>query len=151
MRILVAILAAVIAATACSDPVRPSNTACSQFMLSYGTVGTDTMTASLGVQYVDVAVGTGDPLVNGNVARVNYSLYDRAGTFYQSSCSVNQGDFIVILGSDGAIPAFQAGVIGMRAGGIRRVIIPAAQGYPGDPTLGGKDLVFDIELYEILR
>jgi FKBP-type peptidyl-prolyl cis-trans isomerase len=51
----------------------------------------------------------------------------------------------------GLIKGWQTGMIGMKAGGTRRLIIPAAQAYGDDASSGRPtgDLVFDIELMDV--
>src|SRR5262249_14577222 len=99
----------------------------------------------------DLAVGTG-PLVaaSGNTATVQYS-----GWVYKPTAADNKGAqfdtgaFSFRIGSGQVIPGFDRGVVGMRAGGSRRVIIPPDLGYgnvaqsriPANSTL-----VFDILL-----
>lgn len=51
----------------------------------------------------------------------------------------------------GLIKGWQTGMIGMKAGGVRRLTIPAAQAYGDDASTGRPtgDLVFDIELTDV--
>lgn len=51
----------------------------------------------------------------------------------------------------GLIKGWQTGMIGMKAGGTRRLVIPAAEAYGDDASSGRPtgDLVFDIELSDV--
>jgi FKBP-type peptidyl-prolyl cis-trans isomerase len=51
----------------------------------------------------------------------------------------------------GLIQGWQTGMIGMKAGGTRRLVIPAVQAYGDDASSGRPtgDLVFDIELVDV--
>ena len=60
-----------------------------------------------------------------------------------------------LIGSIDAIDGVNEGVIGMRVGGIRKLVLPASLGYGSDGTSDGiipRDavLIFEIELTEIL-
>ncbi|MDP3720612.1 MAG: FKBP-type peptidyl-prolyl cis-trans isomerase [Acidobacteriota bacterium] len=118
--------------------------------------GSDTPTApSANVPFstVDVRVGTGAEANTGRRVTVNY-----AGYLYSATAAENKGNrfdagtFPFTVGS-GVIQGFSQGVIGMRVGGLRRVIIPPSLGYGAagsPPTIpGNATLVFDIELLAV--
>ncbi|MEP7118687.1 MAG: FKBP-type peptidyl-prolyl cis-trans isomerase [Acidobacteriota bacterium] len=119
--------------------------------------GTDTITAptpSLGIPFstTDLVVGTGAEALNGRRVVVNYTgwLYvtttaDNKGTQFDTG----NGFVRSVLGGGGVIVGFDRGIIGMRVGGRRRVVIPPELGYgsaasgaiPGNATL-----IFELEL-----
>ncbi|MDB5182037.1 MAG: putative peptidyl-prolyl cis-trans isomerase [Candidatus Saccharibacteria bacterium] len=71
------------------------------------------------------------------------------GTIFQSSLDSGQ-QFTTPL--SGVIEGWQKGVIGMKEGGKRRIVIPAAQAYGAQEQSGipaNSDLVFDITLHKI--
>jgi len=102
----------------------------------------------------DVRVGTGAEANTGRNVAVTYSghLYsataaDNKGTRFDS------GSFSFTVGT-GVIAGFSQGMIGMRVGGIRRVIIPPSLGYGNNPPSGSgipanATLVFEIELLAV--
>ena len=101
---------------------------------------------------VDVRVGTGAEANTGRTATVNYSGY-----LYSTTAAENKGTrfdagtFTFTVGS-GVIAGFSQGVIGMRVGGIRRVIIPPSLGYGAQANgaiPANSTLVFDIELLAV--
>ena len=102
---------------------------------------------------VDVRVGTGAEANTGRVADVNYAGYLYSATAVENKGTrFDAGTFRFTVGS-GVIVGFSQGVIGMRVGGIRRVIIPPSLGYgaQGSPPAipGNATLVFDIELLAV--
>lgn len=108
---------------------------------------------------VDIRVGTGAEANTGRNVTVNYTgwLYsattaDNKGTKFDSSLDPGKSPLAFTVGF-GVIQGFSQGVIGMRVGGIRRVIIPPSLGYgsAGSPPSipGNATLVFDIELLAV--
>lgn len=104
-----------------------------------------------GLQSEDVVVGAGATVQEGATVTVHYTgALAGNGVIFQSSHDM--GDPITFpLG--GVIEGWTKGVPGMKVGGTRRLLIPAAQAYgerspsPGIPP--NSDLVFDIELVDI--
>lgn len=102
---------------------------------------------------VDLRVGTGAEAVNGNRVTVNYSgwLWNSGGIDNKGT-RFDAGNFSYTVGQ-GVIPGFSQGTVGMRVGGLRRVIIPPNLGYGAagnPPTIpGNQTLIFEIELVSI--
>lgn len=72
-----------------------------------------------------------------------------SGVIFQSSLDSGQ-PFTTKL--SGVIPGWQEGMIGMKEGGTRRILIPAAQAYGGNSQEGipaNSDLVFDVTLQKV--
>ncbi len=101
-----------------------------------------------GVQKEDTLNGTGDVAGAGDVVTVNYVGQLENGKVFDSSIDRNQ-PFTFQLGIGQVIRGWDEGVIGMRVGGKRRLVIAPDYGY-GDqavgPIPGGSTLVFDVEL-----
>lgn len=99
----------------------------------------------------DTVEGDGAEVKPGDTVTVHYTgALVRNGVIFQSSHDF--GDPITFpLG--GVIQGWTDGVPGMRVGGTRRLIIPAAQAYgaqsPSPSIPANADLVFDIELVAI--
>lgn len=73
----------------------------------------------------------------------------KTGVIFQSSLDSGQ-PFTTQL--NGVIEGWQKGMIGMKEGGKRRLLIPAAQAYGSQEQQGipaNSDLVFDITLHEV--
>ena len=104
----------------------------------------------------DIQVGDGTKADNGNNLTIDYTgwLYDplrlgNKGTRFDSSGG--QG-FSFILGTGQVIPGWDQGMVGMRVGGRRQLIIPPdlAYGERGfGPVPPNATLVFDIELLNV--
>jgi FKBP-type peptidyl-prolyl cis-trans isomerase len=96
-----------------------------------------------GVYILDRVVGTGESLAYGNNADVNYRGWLRTGTLF------DQGTTSFLMGNGTVIPGFEQGVLGMKAGGTRLLIIPpilawGERGAPGIPP--GAIVIFEVEL-----
>lgn len=103
------------------------------------------------LQIIDVKEGTGDTVPEGATITAHYTgALCRNGTIFQSSHDF--GDPISFP-LDGVIAGWTKGVPGMKVGGTRRLVIPAAMAYgarsPSSNIPPNSDLVFDIELVSI--
>lgn len=102
------------------------------------------------LQIVDLVEGTGAAATQESTVTAHYTgALVADGTIFQSSKDTGN-PFTSALGR--LIPGWQEGIPGMKAGGTRRLIIPAAKAYgsqsqPGIPA--NSDLVFDIELISV--
>ena len=108
----------------------------------------------------DLKPGKGQPVVAGAWVRVHYTgwLYDAAapdGKGRKFDSSVDRGEpFVFQLGKQKVIRGWDTGIVGMRAGGQRRLVIPPTLAY-GARGAGGMipphaTLVFDVELIDYL-
>jgi len=102
------------------------------------------------LQKIDTVVGTGEEVQPGATITAHYTgAVASTGKIFQSS---HDGGEPIAFSLTGVIPGWTEGVPGMKVGGKRRLVIPAAQAYgdqerPGIPA--NSDLVFDIELVKI--
>ena len=99
----------------------------------------------------DVVLGTGTEAATGKTATVTYTgwLYSDTAADHKGT-QFDTGTFSFTLGQNQAIAGFEQGVLGMKVGGKRTVLIPASMGYgaagsaPKIPPNAG--LVFDLAL-----
>ena len=104
-----------------------------------------------GLRYYDIVVGDGTTAETGNTVTVNYTGWLTDNVKFDSS--IDSGvPFPFTLGTGAVIAGWEEGVAGMKVGGIRQLIIPAALGY-GDTGSGiippGATLVFEVELMDV--
>lgn len=96
----------------------------------------------------DIQVGNGDEVKEGNLAIVHYTGYLTDGTKFDSSLDRGK-TFVFEVGAGEVIAGWDMGVVGMKVGGKRRLVIPAELGYRSS-DLGSippnSVLVFDVEL-----
>jgi FKBP-type peptidyl-prolyl cis-trans isomerase len=118
-----------------------------------------TGTETMALQKTDLAPGNGAEIKSGQTALVHYTgwLYDAAvpenkGTKFDSSVDRNE-PFEFPVGAGMVIKGWDEGVVGMKVGGKRRLVIPPEMGYGSRGAGGvippGATLVFDVELVEI--
>lgn len=120
-----------------------------------GTLLTDfTPVASIPeLQKIDSVVGTGTEAKAGDTVTAHYTgAVAATGIIFQSSHDGQNQPIPFSLNQ--VIKGWTDGVPGMKVGGKRRLLIPAAQAYGANPPGGSgipanADLVFDIELVAI--
>lgn len=99
----------------------------------------------------DKIIGSGAEAVSGKPIVMNYIGRLTDGTQFDTSCG--KDTFTFNLGGGQVISGWDKGIVGMKVGGIRRLIIPASLGY-GAAGAGGvippnAALIFDVELVAV--
>jgi FKBP-type peptidyl-prolyl cis-trans isomerase len=110
------------------------------------------ITTPSGLQYEDLNQGTGAAAKTGDSVEVHYTGWLGDGTKFDSS--VDRGTpFAFKLGAGRVIKGWDEGVVGMKIGGKRKLIIPAALGYGSRGFPGAippnAELTFEVELIRI--
>lgn len=112
-------------------------------------------------QQIDTRIGSGSEAAVGDQVRVHYTgwLYDKRraeqhGDVFDSSRKRGE-PFAFRLGAGQVIRGWDQGVVGMKVGGRRTLLLPPAFGY-GERGAGavippGASLVFDVELLDVQR
>lgn len=103
---------------------------------------------------IDVLIGTGDEVVAGKPILVHYTgwIYDEAAPDHKGrkfdSSRIRDEPFALTLGEKKVIDGWEQGILGMKIGGRRTLIIPPSLGY-GAQAVGkipaNSTLMFDIE------
>ncbi len=103
----------------------------------------------------EVQVGNGDELTMGKKAAVYYKGWLTDGRLFDMSRPGEDGKlqhFVFEMGARQVIPGWEQGLIGMKVGGTRLVIVPPAVGYgPAgqNPIPGNAVLVFQVQLVAV--
>jgi peptidylprolyl isomerase len=113
--------------------------------------GVEVVTAS-GLRYVDLKLGTGDEAATGKVVVVHYVGRLEDGTKFDSSRDSDR-PFTFRLGAGDAIKGWDEGLVGMKVGGKRRLIIPPELGFGkqgvGSVVPPNAVLYYEFELLEV--
>lgn len=105
----------------------------------------------------DLRVGTGAEAANGKRLTVHYALWffsttgtDNKGQLIQTS--VGSTPFSFVLGTNAVIAGWDQGLVGMKVGGVRRLVVPPALAYGATgngPIPPNTNLVFEVELLDV--
>jgi len=101
----------------------------------------------------DIQLGDGKAVVKGALITTQYRGTLSDGTLFDSSYERGK-PFQCVIGTGRVIKGWDIGLMGMRVGGKRRLLVPAQLGY-GERQVGAhippnSDLHFEIELLEVL-
>ena len=107
------------------------------------------MTTSTGLKITDIVVGAGASPQTGQMVTVHYTGTLENGTKFDSSLDRGQ-PFIFQIGMGRVIKGWDEGVMTMKVGGKRKLVIPPELGY-GARGAGGvippnATLIFEVEL-----
>lgn len=105
------------------------------------------------LQIEDIQPGDGKEAVKGALITTQYRGFLEDGTEFDSSYSRGK-PFQCVIGTGRVIKGWDQGLMGMRAGGKRKLFVPAHLAY-GERQMGAhikpnSNLLFEIELLEVL-
>jgi peptidylprolyl isomerase len=104
------------------------------------------------LQITDLVLGEGKPASKGALIKTHYTGWLEDGTVFDSSYQRGQM-FQCVIGTGRVIKGWDRGILGMRVGGKRQLVVPAALAY-GARQIGKipphANLRFEIELFEVL-
>ena len=110
------------------------------------------VTTPSGLQYVDLLAGNGKVAKSGDIAVVHYTGWLKDGTKFDSSRDRGK-PFQFSLGAGRVIKGWDEGVVGMKIGGARQLIIPPELGYgargAGRAIPPNATLTFEVELLDL--
>lgn len=121
------------------------------YSLSYSFVGDTPVRTPSGLEYIDLAPGTGATPTQGQNVTVHYTGILLDGTKFDSSRDRNR-PFSFPIGTGQVIEGWDIGLSDMRVGGRRQLIIPAnlAYGSTGNSSIPpNATLIFDVEVLGI--
>ncbi len=111
-------------------------------------------TTADGLQVTDVTVGTGAVAEAGDTVTVNYVGSFPNGQVFDASANHGSSGFTFVLGAGDVIKGWDEGVLGMKVGGERKLVVPPSLGY-GPSGLGpippNATLDFDITLLSVQK
>jgi FKBP-type peptidyl-prolyl cis-trans isomerase FkpA len=109
-------------------------------------------TMDSGLKYQEIKEGTGAEAEAGKHIYVHYTGYLTDGTKFDSSLSHGK-PFDFVLGTKRVIKGWDLGIVGMKAGGKRKLLIPSSLAYgssgSGSAIPPDSDLVFEVELLKV--
>lgn len=102
---------------------------------------------------IDLVVGEGKEAVKGALILTHYRGFLEDGTQFDSSIDRGQA-FQCVIGTGRVIKGWDIGIMGMKVGGKRKLLVPAHLAY-GERQMGAfipanSNLTFEIELLEVL-
>lgn len=104
-----------------------------------------------GLKYTDLKLGQGDVADTGKVLVVSYSGWLENGVKFDSS--IDDRPFTFRLGAGDAIKGWDEGLMGMRVGGKRRLVIPPELGFGkqgvGSVVPPNAVLIYEFELLAV--
>lgn len=110
------------------------------------------VTTPSGLSYTDLVPGNGAAPTSGKNVTVHYTGWLVDGKKFDSSVDRGQ-PFVFRIGAGEVIPGWDEGVMSMKVGGKRKLVIPAELGY-GAGGAGGvippnATLIFEVELLDV--
>ncbi len=146
---------------ACSDkPAPPAQPAAPTPAAATATIESATFAAPLGVDlatstkapsglyYRNLVAGTGAVVANGQTLSMRYTGWLPDGTRFDGN-EPDGAPLPFVLGTTGIIEGWNLGILGMRVGGRRQLIIPSALGYGPNgngPVPPNTIMVFNVEV-----
>ncbi|HWD33971.1 MAG TPA: FKBP-type peptidyl-prolyl cis-trans isomerase [Pseudomonas sp.] len=104
------------------------------------------------LQIIDIQLGEGKEAVKGALITTQYTGWLDDGTKFDSSYDRGK-PFQCVIGTGRVIKGWDQGLMGMKVGGKRKLLVPSHLAY-GERSMGAitphSNLTFEIELLEVL-
>ncbi len=104
-----------------------------------------------GIEITILKTGEGREVQKGDMLRMNYTGWLMDGTLFDTS--IGKRPFSFTIGQGKVIQGWEQGIIGMKVGEKRRLVIPSKLGYgsrgAGQVIPPNADLKFEVELLKI--
>lgn len=139
---------AALLAAACSSGTEPDD-GCTELFNTRASTSGDTVVTTTGLRYIEQTQGNGATVVSCRGVAIFYR-----GTLLDGKEFASRAPIAFTPGRNEVIDGFEQGVVGMRVGGSRRLIIPPSLGYgaierrnqAGEIVIpANSTLIFDIE------
>ncbi len=105
-----------------------------------------------GLAIQELIVGTGTEATTGKAVAVHYVGTLTDGQVFDTSLQEGRTAFVFQLGGKQVIQGWDLGVVGMKVGGVRRLIVAPEMGYGAQqvgPIPPNSTLVFNVQLLEV--
>jgi FKBP-type peptidyl-prolyl cis-trans isomerase len=154
---LLPFLALLPAVSGCLDKI--SAPTCSAVAFTQASVSADTVMTTTGLRYIEGTVGPGAAVDWCNTVVIHYDAFLLDGTPFDNSRDADS-PLVFSPGLGALIDGLEQGVIGLRVGGTRRLIIPPALGFGPEPRRdqdgqivipGNSTVVYDIEVVQVAQ
>ena len=104
------------------------------------------------LEIIDLKVGEGKEAVRGALITTHYTGWLENGTQFDSS--IDRGSYFeTVIGTGRVIKGWDQGIMGMRVGGKRKLIVPAHLAYGEKKKKkiipANSNLIFEIELFDV--
>jgi len=135
----------------------PSNDSQAQVIINTQTASTMPTEPVKELMMKDDVVGTGATASSGDSVTVNYVGALTNGTVFDASASHQEtvNGFTFNLGAGQVIKGWDQGIVGMKEGGKRTLVIPASLAYGsqavGDVIPANSTLIFEVELLKVQK
>ncbi|WP_342622853.1 FKBP-type peptidyl-prolyl cis-trans isomerase [Pseudomonas alkylphenolica] len=104
------------------------------------------------LQIIDIQLGEGKAAVKGALITTQYTGWLEDGTKFDSSYDRGK-PFQCVIGTGRVIKGWDQGLMGMKVGGKRKLVVPSHLAY-GERSMGAitphSNLTFEIELLQVL-
>ena len=157
-KLRLALVAASAAALAgCLDSTAPDPSyACAVNANPTAQIAGDTVPAQNGLKYI---AGFAGDTARGDIVQTTHTVEVCYVGFFPNGQVFDRGATVVDIPGGNVIPGFSQGIIGLREGGTRRIIIPPALGYGSTPVTNpstgavvipaNSTIVFDVGILRI--
>lgn len=104
------------------------------------------------LEIIDLKVGEGKEAVKGALITTHYTGWLEDGTKFDSS--IDRGNYFeTVIGNGRVIKGWDQGILGMKVGGKRKLMVPAHLAY-GERKMdkvipANSNLIFEIELFDV--
>ena len=119
----------------------------------FGVMSANVTTTASGLKIDDLKVGSGVEAKSGDIVRMLYAGYLESGVKFDSATDPAK-PFEFTLGAGRVIAGWDQGIVGMKEGGERQLVIPPQLGYGtcgSGPIPANSTLIFTVTLLDVVN